>query len=49
LDRAKDNVVWANDLEFVELVPFEDTVDHPILGKNTPIFGNRPLFVKKVK
>ena len=49
LNRAKKNVRWANDLEFVELVPFEDTIDHPILGPDTPRIGNRPVFTRKEK
>jgi len=27
-----------------DIVPFSGTMDHPVLGPNTPVIGNRPVF-----
>lgn len=49
LDYVKPRVLWANNLELVGMESYQDTIDHPLLGPNTPRIGSRPVFLRKEK
>lgn len=46
LERVK-SIVTFPDLEMVDMETYEDVIDHPILGPNTPLIGTRPIFRRK--
>lgn len=49
LDYVKSKVIWANNIELSHMEEVDGVIDHPLLGPNTPLFGSRPVFVRREK
>jgi hypothetical protein len=48
-DVVRPNIAWADDVVYAgsEPIPPGVTVDHPIAGPDTPVFGETPVFRPK--
>lgn len=46
VDQVKERVSFHNDIRLSHFDDISGTVDHPLLGPNTPMIGHRPVFVK---
>lgn len=46
IEDVKKRVSFRHDIRVHDFESFEGVTDHPILGKNTPVFGSRPIFIK---
>lgn len=46
VDDIKKRVSFRHDLRLLDFESFESTMDHPLMGKNTPVFGSRPIFIR---
>jgi hypothetical protein len=45
LEKVKKNVAFTNKLRVAGHRTTESTMDHPLLGPNTPVIKNEPVFV----
>lgn len=46
LEYVKGRVSFRHDLRLHDFEHFEGVTDHPIMGKNTPVIGSRPIFIR---
>src|SRR5512143_3417531 len=46
VDEVKKRVSFVSDIRVHDFESFESTMDHPLMGKNTPVFGSRPIFIR---
>lgn len=46
VDEVKKRVSFRHDIRLLDFESFESTMDHPIMGKDTPVFGSRPIFIR---
>lgn len=46
VEDVKKRVSFRSDLRLHDFESFEGKMDHPLLGKDTPVFGNKPIFIR---
>lgn len=46
LGDLQPKIGFRHDIRLLDFEHFEGVTDHPIMGKNTPVIGSRPIFIK---
>lgn len=46
LNDIRKRVSFRHDIRLLDFESFEGVTDHPIMGKNMPVIGSRPIFIK---
>jgi hypothetical protein len=47
LDEIKNKIIWQEGIQLDRIESYEGKTDHPLLGKDTPVFGSYPVFKKR--